>query len=176
MDEIVIVEYDPRWPEMFEQEAARIRQTLDAGLITGIEHFGSTAVPGLAAKPVIDMLVGVRSLEEAKRVAIEALAALGYAYWYDNPDKEHMFFVKGLPPNGPRSHHIHMVGPGSAFWERLLFRDYLRRHPEEARRYSKLKRDLAARLTQDREAYTDAKGEYVRAVTERAKSESLSGS
>jgi GrpB-like predicted nucleotidyltransferase (UPF0157 family) len=168
MDEIVLVEYDPRWPQLFAEEAARIRQALDDGLLTRIEHFGSTAVPGLTAKPIIDLLVGVRSLEEAKRVAIPELEVLGYAYWYDNPDQEHMFFVKGLPPNGPRSHHIHRVEPQRVFWERLLFRDYLRKYPEEAAQYHGLKQELAARFAADREAYTEAKGAYVRAVTERA--------
>jgi GrpB-like predicted nucleotidyltransferase (UPF0157 family) len=172
MDEIVIVAYDPRWPQLFEQEAARIRRALGDGLLTRIEHFGSTAVPGLAAKPVIDILVGVRSLEEARRIAIPALDTLGYAYWYDNPDQEHMFFVKGLPPNGPRSHHIHMVEPQSIFWERLLFRDYLRKHPEEAARYLALKREMAVYFMEDREAYTDAKGEYIHTVTAKAKTES----
>jgi GrpB-like predicted nucleotidyltransferase (UPF0157 family) len=166
LDEILITEYDPRWPGLFTQEATCVRSVLPADLVTRIEHFGSTAVPGLAAKPVIDLLVGVRSLTEAKRYAIDSLVALGYAYWDTDPDPNHMFFVKGLPPNGPRSHHIHMVEPDSPYWQRLLFRDYLRRDPDEAERYHILKRELAARFAEDREAYTEAKGDYIRRVTE----------
>lgn len=113
MDEISLVEYDPRWPEQFSQEAARVRAALGEGLIVAVEHFGSTSVPGLSAKPIIDMLVGVRSVAEAREKAVPILEGLGYAFWYDNPNPAHLFFVKGLPPNGPRTHHIHMVEPGT---------------------------------------------------------------
>ena len=177
MDEIALAEYDPRWPELFAAEAACVRAALGADLIVAVEHFGSTSVPGLSAKPVIDMLVGARSITEARVQAVPALEALGYAFWYDNPNTAHLFFVKGLPPNGPRTHHIHMVEPGTfrdpkneafLFWDRLLFRDYLRAHPEEARRYEAVKRDLAARFPEDREAYTSGKTEYVNRVMQKA--------
>ncbi len=171
MDEVIIVEYEPLWPVLFEQEATRLRQILAQKLLICIEHFGSTAVPGLAAKPVIDLLVGVHSLTLAKQVAVSQLEALGYSYWPDNPDPRRMFFVKGLPPNGPRTHHIHMVEPNSELWERLLFRDYLRQHLDEAQRYANLKRDLAQRFTTDREAYTSGKAEYVQSVMQRARQE-----
>lgn len=139
MDEVVITEYNPNWVFLFEQESARIQAILGGNLITRIEHFGSTAVPGLAAKPIIDLLVGVRSLAEAKQVAVSQLEQLGYVYWLDNPDPQRMFFVKGLPPNSPRTHHIHMVEPDSPLWKRLIFRDYLCNHPDEAERYTRLK-------------------------------------
>ncbi|MBV9850914.1 MAG: GrpB family protein [Armatimonadetes bacterium] len=179
MDEIEIVSYDPRWPALFVAEAARIHAAV-GGQLVALEHFGSTAVPGLSAKPVIDILVAVRSLVQARQEAVPALEALGYSYWRDNPDPHHMFFVKGLPPHGPRTHHVHLVEVGSpdarltgedTFRDRLLFRDYLRAHPEEARRYEALKRDLAARFTTDREAYTDSKTDYVRSVMVRARRE-----
>lgn len=173
MDEIVIQEYDPRWPERFQEEAERLRAVLGESVVR-TEHFGSTSVPGLAAKPVIDLLIGVRSLEEAKQ-AIPLLEAMGYAYWSEDTTPGRMFFVKGLPPNGPRSHHIHMVEPQHLFWERLLFRDYLRAHPDEARRYAALKQELAERFPTDREAYTDAKTDYIRTVTEKAKQENTGG-
>ena len=82
-----------------------------------------------------------------------------------------MFFVKGLPPNGPRTHYIHMVEPNSELWEHLLFRDYLRKHPDEAQRYAYLKRDLARRFATDREAYTSGKAEYVQSVIQKARQE-----
>ena len=178
MDQIALVEYDPRWPERFAAEAARVRAALSEGLVVAIEHFGSTAVPGLSAKPIIDIIVGVRSVAEARERAVPALEALGYAFWYDNPEPGHLFFVKGLPPNGPRTHHVHMMEPetfrdpknaGLLFWDRLLFRDYLRAHPEEAQRYEAVKRDLAQRFPEDREAYTDGKTEYVSTVMQKAR-------
>lgn len=164
MDEVFLVEYNPNWPLLFEQEAARLREVLDGDFITHIEHFGSTAVPGLAAKPIIDILVGVRSLAEAEQVAVPLLENLGYAYWFDNPDPQRMFFVKGLPPNSPRTHHIHMVEPNSVVWERLEFRDYLCKHSDEAARYAQLKYQLAQRFFNDREAYTPGKAKYIESV------------
>ncbi len=180
MDEIAIVDYDPRWPQIFAEAAARIRGAVGSDLVISVEHFGSTAVPGLSAKPVIDMLVAVRSLSEARERAVPALEALNYSYWRDDPAPDRLFLVKGLPPNGPRTHHIHIVEPGASsdprlgmftFCDRLLFRDYLRAHSEEARCYEELKRGLAAQFPQDREAYTDGKTDYVYSVMEKARQE-----
>lgn len=169
MDEIIIVEYNPVWQLLFQEETERIHKVLDKTLVTRIEHFGSTAVPGLAAKPIIDLLIGVQSLSIAKQIAVYPLESLGYAYWHDNPDPQRMFFVKGLPPNSPRTHHIHMVEPDSILWSRLLFRDYLRQYPDEAKNYARLKRQLANRFTSDREAYTQGKTEYIQSVMQKAK-------
>lgn len=168
MDDVVLVPYDEQWPRLFAQEAAHVHYLLGA-LVTRIEHIGSTAVPGLDAKPIIDLLVGVRALDEAKQQAVPVLEAVGYSYWRDNPNGERMFLVRGLPPNGPRTHHIHMVEPASESWERVLFRDYLRGHPDEAQRYARLKHELAVQFPLDREAYTDGKGEYIAAVLAKAR-------
>jgi GrpB-like predicted nucleotidyltransferase (UPF0157 family) len=169
MDEVIIVEYNPAWQLLFQEEATRIRNVLNGIEITRIEHFGSTAVPGLAAKPIIDLLIGVESFSIAKQIVISPLKSLGYAYWRDNPDPQRLFFVKGLPPNSPRTHHIHMVEPNSILWERLLFRDYLCQHPDEAESYAQLKRQLARRFSSDREAYTQGKTEYIQSIMEKAK-------
>ena len=169
MDKIVITPYNPDWKLLYQQEVASIRQVLSDNSITRIEHFGSTSVPGLAAKPIIDLLIGVISLEEARKSVVSSLESLGYAYWKDNPDCQRMFLVKGLPPNSPRTHHIHMVEPDSILWERLLFRDYLRQHPNEAIKYSQLKYQLAQRFEMDREAYTQGKTEYIQSVMKKAK-------
>jgi GrpB-like predicted nucleotidyltransferase (UPF0157 family) len=96
MDEVEIVDYDPRWPLMFDEEAGRLRAVLDPSLIVGLEHFGSTAIPGLSAKPIIDILIAVRSLAAAQATFVEALRNLDYVYWADNPKKDRMFFVKGM--------------------------------------------------------------------------------
>ncbi len=173
MDEINIVEYDPLWQTLFEEEAARIWQVLGNDLVIEIEHIGSTAIPGMAAKPVIDIMVGVHSLVDAKST-IPALESLGYVYWRENPDPGRMFFVKGMPPYGKqRTHHVHIVETDGEFWQRQLFRDYLKAHPEEAKRYEALKRDLAASFRSDRQAYTNGKNDYIRAVMAKAQCEEI---
>ncbi len=165
MDEVELVSHDPAWSAMYEAEAERLRAALPEGLVLKMEHFGSTAVAGLLAKPVIDILVAVSSVEEARELAVAPLDALGYAFWADNPRRDRLFFVKGLPPRAPRrTHHVHMIEPSAAMWDMLLFRDILRADPEEAARYAALKRELAAQHRQDREAYTEAKAAYVAAV------------
>ncbi len=165
MDDIEIVAYDPAWPAMFEAEAARLRATLDGKLIVGLEHFGSTAIPGLAAKAVIDILIAVRSLVQARGSFIDPLRQLGYVFWADNPRTDRLFFVKGMPPYGERrTHHVHVTEPEGELWRRLLFRDYLRANPGAARRYERLKRELARRFRSDREAYTNAKSAFVEEI------------
>src|SRR5471032_2859628 len=169
MDEVEIVDYDPRWPVLFDEEARRLREVLDPSLVVGLEHFGSTAIPGLPAKPIVDILVAVRSLVAAQGTFVEALRGLEYVYWADNPKKDRMFFVKGMPPFGSkRSHHVHVTEPQGEMWQRLAFRDYLRAHPEEAETYLRLKRRLAAEHQTNREAYTGAKSAYVESVMRKA--------
>jgi GrpB-like predicted nucleotidyltransferase (UPF0157 family) len=169
MDEVEIVDYDPRWPLLFDEEAKRLCAVLDPSLIVGLEHFGSTAIPGLPAKPILDILIAVRSLAAARATFVEALRKLDYVYWADNPKKDRMFFVKGMPPFGSkRSHHVHVTEPHGEMWQRLAFRDYLRAHPGEAETYERLKRRLAAEHSTDREAYTDAKSAYVESVMRKA--------
>ncbi len=169
MDDVELVAYDPDWPRQFAAESRRLRTVLDPALVIGIEHFGSTAVPGLIAKPIIDILIAVHSLERAKSDAVAPIRSLGYAYWEDNPKADRMFFVKGMPPYGARrTHHVHITEPDGEMWQRrLAFRDYLRAHPDEAERYAALKRDLAKRYAADREEYTVAKTDYVEAVHRR---------
>ncbi len=101
---------------------------------------------------------------------MEPLDALGYAFWADNPRRDRLFFVKGLPPRAPRrTHHVHMIEPSAEMWDLLLVRDILRADPEEAARYAALKRELAVRHREDREAYTDAKAGYVAALLAKAR-------
>lgn len=168
MDEIEIVEYNPDWVNMFAAEAESICSALGKYLTVEIEHIGSTAVPGLAAKPVIDIMLGVACISDAEST-VQPLEDLGYIYWRDNPNPERMFFVKGMPPYGKkRTHHVHVVEINGEFWQRRLFRDYLRMYGEEAQRYEILKRDLALRYRHDREAYTQGKSDFVRQVMEKA--------
>ncbi len=169
MDDVHLVDYDVRWPARYAIEAARVLAALPGGLVLATEHFGSTAIPGMVAKPVIDILIAVRSLPQARTVAVPVMEALNYAFWMDNPRRDRLFFVKGLPPAAPhRTHHVHMTELDGDMWHRLLFRDYLRSNPDEAARYAALKRDLAARHAADREAYTAAKAAYVDEVMTKA--------
>jgi len=101
---------------------------------------------------------------------VRPLEAIDYAFWSDNPQRDRLFFVKGLPPAAPhRTHHVHITELGSDMWERLLFRDYLRAHPDEASRYGNLKLGLMARFRDDREAYTAAKSSYLDEVMAKAR-------
>jgi GrpB-like predicted nucleotidyltransferase (UPF0157 family) len=119
----------------------------------------------MSAKPVIDILVAVTSLDAARSSAIVPLESLGYAYWHDDPRDDRMFFVKGLPPLAPRrTHHVHLTEWRGEMWVNLAFRDYLRSQRDVAERYARLKQDLASRFRTDREAYTDAKAKFVAEV------------
>jgi GrpB-like predicted nucleotidyltransferase (UPF0157 family) len=159
---VEIVPYDPSWPVRFEEEEKALRQALAAWLVGPIEHIGSTAVPGLAAKPVIDIMAGVATLD-ASRPAIAALVGLGYCYAPYRADSEHWFCK---PSPAFRTHHLHLIPIGSPRWrESLAFRDYLRSHSEIAGEYEDLKRRLAVEHHFDREAYTEAKGTFVARIT-----------
>lgn len=168
-EHIAVVPYSPRWPEIFLAEVASLRAILPARLVLRIEHIGSTAVPGLAAKPIIDVLVGVTDLAEARRVIVPLLAAQGYEYLWrpthgDDGPPWYAWFIKRDPTTGARTHHVHMVETGPAFaehWERLLFRDYLIAHPDVAQQYGDLKQRLAATYPRDRAAYTRAKSDFI---------------
>jgi len=173
-DEIEIVPYDLAWPALYEAEAPRVRAALPADVVIAIEHFGSTAIPGLAAKPVIDILVAVCSIEEARGRAVAPLTALGYAFWADNPKRDRLFFVKGLPPAPHRTHHVHMTETKGEMWQHRLFRDYLRRDAAARDAYLALKLDLARRFPLDREAYTRGKQDFVDNIMARARVENFS--
>lgn len=177
MDEIELVPPDPDWPKRFEEEAARLRAILPADLPVVLEHIGSTAVPGLPAKPIIDILALVADLASAEARLVAPLKAAGYAFRDQNPDTDRLFFVKGLPPAAPRrTHHLHiMEAGGHGALRHIAFRDYLRDHPDEAARYAALKLDLARRYRHDREAYTAAKGAYIEGVLDLAIAEADPG-
>lgn len=160
-DPIVLVPPDTRWPTLFTVERDAIAAALAPWLAGAPEHIGSTAVPGLPAKPIIDIMAPVVSLA-ASHGAIAAAAGLQYAYFAYQADRMHWFCKPG-PAN--RTHHLHLVPLGSMLWrERLAFRDALRADTTLRDAYADLKRRLAAAHAQDREAYTDAKGPFVAAV------------
>lgn len=162
---IEVVPYDPRWPAAFERERALLEATLALWLVGPPEHIGSTAVPGLAAKPVIDIMAPVTSIA-ASYPAIDAARALGYQYFPYKSEVMH-WFCKPSPEH--RTHHLHLVPMGSSLWrERLAFRDALRANAGVRDAYATLKRTLAARHCLDREAYTDAKTPFIERVLQSA--------
>jgi GrpB-like predicted nucleotidyltransferase (UPF0157 family) len=158
--------YDPKWPKLAESEIHKICKFIPKEYILDIQHVGSTAVPGLSAKPIIDIQIAVNSLDEMKLIAVPILEKLGYVYWFENPDSTRMFFVKGMPPYGnKRSHHVHIVLQDSHHWkDKLAFRNYLREHPQAAKEYENLKNTLAENHRFDREKYTDAKEGFIRRI------------
>lgn len=158
---VIVLPYDPVWPQRFRQERA-ILDALFRGCAASIEHIGSTAVPGLGAKPVIDVMVGVARLEDAER-RVGALEREGYEYvpGYEREIPGRRYFRK--PRVGVRAFHLHCVVEGSEIWVRhLAFRDALRAQPELAAAYYALKCELAARCGKDE--YTEAKGPFIEAV------------
>jgi GrpB-like predicted nucleotidyltransferase (UPF0157 family) len=158
---IEIAEYDVHWPRMFKIEREVLTEVLSPWLAGPIEHVGSTAVPGLSAKPVLDIMAAVESLE-ASRDAIAALRTIDYHYAPYRPDVMHWFCK---PSPAMRTHHLHLVPHGSPLWvERIAFRDCLRSDPALAREYAALKKHLADVHRMDREAYTEAKAPFISAA------------
>ena len=166
-DRVDLVPYDPSWPAGYEAEARAIRTAL-AGLSDfELVHFGSTAIPGLAAKPIIDIML-ISADRSGWPALIEPIKGLGYVFWAENPRRDRLFFVKGMPPFGARrTHHLHVRTPEDARVA-LVFCDHLRRYPDEAARYAVLKAELAARYPTDRDAYTEGKARYVDDIVRKA--------
>jgi len=162
-----IVPHDPAWAALFEEEAAVLRATIGEWITGGVHHVGSTAVPGLSAKPIIDIAVGVKSLE-ASRPCIRLLREVGYLYSPYRGDVMHWFCK---PDPARRTHHLHLIPTGSSrLAEEIALRDYLTAHRDSASEYGALKTRLAAQHLDDREAYTRAKAAFVETLTSRARS------
>jgi len=161
---VEIAEYDALWPRLFQERGERLRRAL-GDVALRIDHIGSTSIPGLAAKPIVDIQISVAALEPLA-VFFEPLEALGYVFRADNLERTKRYF-RETP--GTRREHIHVRKSGS--WGEqfaLLFRDYMRAHPDEAAQYAHLKRDLAKRYRHDRHGYTEAKGPFIWSVMQRA--------
>jgi GrpB-like predicted nucleotidyltransferase (UPF0157 family) len=162
---IVVTEYDKEWPALFEQIARPVRNAV-ADLGAEVEHIGSTSVPGLAAKPVIDLDVVVRSAADVP-IAIDRLRSLGYVYQGDKGIRGREAF---LWSPGARRHHLYVVVAGNQpHADHIRFRDYLRRHPEVAREYAVLKQSLAKQHGSDQIGYTEAKTDFVVGVLRSAR-------
>lgn len=161
-DDVFVVDYDPAWPERFERERGLIAGAL-GDLALGIEHIGSTAVPGCAAKPVIDIMIGLRALAEGDR-CVAPLEAIGFEFRGDGGIEEHLYFRRGMP----RTHHLHMVERDGSYWVgHLAFRDLLRSSSQLTQEYGELKKRLAAAYRTQRVEYTEAKTPFIEAALSR---------
>src|SRR5918996_855966 len=155
MRKVEVVPHDPRWRDAFEAEAEQVAAALGENVVA-VHHIGSTAIPNIYAKPIVDLLVVVRDIAEVDGRS-SAMESLGYEVMGEYGIPGRRYFRKDNQ-EGIRTHHIHAFEAGSAEAERhLAFRDYMTAHPSEAQRYSDLKRKLADEHTQDIEAYMDGK-------------------
>ncbi|MEI9811782.1 MAG: GrpB family protein [Acidobacteriota bacterium] len=151
--EVRLLEAHAEWASMFEHERRAIAEAVGDALTIQIEHVGSTAIPGVPAKPILDIAIGVRDYEAA-RVSVAPMERLGYEYRGEHGIAERLYFVKG----DPRTHHVHMVERDSEKWTSMVgFRDALRANPRLAREYAQQKAILAAQFAANREAYQAAK-------------------
>ncbi len=175
-ERVEVEPFNPKWTQLFRAEKEHLLSCLPDSLIRRIEHFGSTAVEGLAAKPIIDMLVEVASLDLTRKEIVPILESQGYDYFWrptfgDSTPPFYTWFIK-RDTQGRRTHHIHMVENTKEFaehWDRLLFRDYLRRHKESAMEYESLKYCLAQKLHDSRVEYTEAKTHFIQRITQLAR-------
>ncbi|GGD82834.1 GrpB family protein [Paenibacillus nasutitermitis] len=163
--EVTIAEYNPGWVAQFEQEQAKLQAVLPDKSIV-IEHIGSTSVEGLPSKPILDIAIGVHDLEEADAF-ITPLGELDYEYVPKADFPNRKFFRKGKWRRG--THHLHVYELGSEEWNNnLLFRNYLRNHPEKVQEYARLKRQLASLHADDRETYTKLKAPFIHSILDLA--------
>jgi GrpB-like predicted nucleotidyltransferase (UPF0157 family) len=151
--------YTTEWQRLFDEERTRL-QSCVGRFVLDIQHIGSTAIPGIVAKPILDISVAVANFEEAQ-VCIEPIERLGYIYRGEYGIPRRHYFVRGEP----RTHHLHMVEIASAGWkENLFFRDYLREHPEAAADYARTKIRLAKYLRSERQDYQSEKGMFIQQI------------
>jgi GrpB-like predicted nucleotidyltransferase (UPF0157 family) len=167
---IVIAPYDEKWPLVFDAEKARLDSAL-GGHALSIQHIGSTSVPGLGAKPIIDIMIAVRTLEESDQFCIQPIVALGYEYVKEfEQETPHRRYFRKSSADGIRTHHIHMVVINSEWWgNHLLFRDYLRANAESRRAYEAHKRQLAEREWNTGSDYAEAKTDFILRTMESAR-------
>ncbi|HNX59304.1 MAG TPA: GrpB family protein [Spirochaetota bacterium] len=167
---IILTPHNPEWRFSFDREKSALLEGLDPLRPLRIEHIGSTAVRGIAAKPTIDILIAIPDDPASVQTFQDKMMIMGYVKTEEQ--KKHQMFVKGYTPEGlaDESFHVHM-GPLSLdwLWDRVYFRDYLNEFPEVAAEYESLKMRLAEKFRNDREAYTDGKGDFIRRITDAAK-------
>jgi GrpB-like predicted nucleotidyltransferase (UPF0157 family) len=173
-EHIDLVPHDPAWTGRYADLEMLLSRSLPVGLVTRMAHIGSTAIPGLWAKPIIDVQVEVITLDRVRREAVPIMCDLGFEYiWRPTMGEKAPFYAWFIQRNakGERTAHIHMVEPDAASEDRLLFRDFLRMHSEEALQYEALKHRLRTAHPDDRAAYTQGKTAYIAAIVQRARAQ-----
>jgi GrpB-like predicted nucleotidyltransferase (UPF0157 family) len=162
---IELIDYDPTWPARFVEQKTRLTMILNPWLAGEIEHIGSTSVPGLRSKPIVDILASVQSLA-ASRAAMPILGEDGWLFWPDDPNQDYrLWFLRPNPT--ARTHHLQIIQHDHpSFRALIVFRDVLRRDVKARAAYSALKADLANEHQSDRNAYSNAKTEFVQAILE----------
>jgi len=170
---IIIVDYNPRWPELASIESGNILAAVGNDIAVSIEHIGSTAVPGLCAKPTIDFLLEIPQLTNCDSL-IKQLQGIDY-HFIPKPENPppHMMFAKGYSASGitGQTFHIHVRHPGD--WDEIVFRDYLLKNQKALDEYARLKRELADKFKNDREKYTDSKAGFIEKATRIARNQEI---
>lgn len=162
---VILKRHRDSWGKDFEREKESLQELL-GDIVADIQHIGSTAIPNLSAKPIIDILVGIRSWFDITKVR-KLLENAGYEYRENGSTDEKVLFAKGAKEK--RTHYIHITEVGSSVWQNdLSFRDYLLAYPKEVSRYEKLKQELAAKHAENRELYTKGKSDYIKSVLTKA--------
>lgn len=175
-ERIAVVPYDPEWPARYAELELRLKRLLPKNLVQRIAHIGSTAVPGLSAKPIIDVQVEVNDLAEVRERVVPMMEEEGYEFiWRPSIGESAPFYAWFIKRDdkGERTEHIHIVAPDHVSAERIIFRDLLRRFPEEAAAYEVLKNTLSKRFSKDRAAYTAGKTEFIQALLRKGRASGL---
>ena len=168
---VILSEYKPAWKKNYLKERVVVVRAVGSHSIVRINHIGSTAVPGLIAKPTIDILVEIKDgTDTAKLIADMQLAKYRYLEQPKNPPP-HMMFIKGYTPEGFKGQVFHVHVRYSGDWDELYFRDYLLAHPETAEEYGRLKLEQKHKYEHDRDAYTYAKTDFIKRITGLARAE-----
>lgn len=169
--EVILVGFDPNWAIKFKEEKKAIVERLEESIVS-IDHIGSTAIPNIVAKPVIDILIGIKSLDQSEKIS-STMKELGYEYveQIESHFPERRLFFKPPTSKGKRQFNVHIWEHQSTGWkEMLLFRDYLLSHPESAKEYEFVKKYLAKRFPNNETAYSIGKEGYMQVILRRAKS------
>lgn len=175
-ERIAVVPYDPEWPQRYAALEQRLKKLLPKNLVQRIAHIGSTAVPGLSAKPIIDVQVEVNDMEEVRERVVPMLEGEGYEFiWRPSIGESEPYYAWFIRRNekGERTEHIHIVAPDHNSAGRIIFRDLLRRHPEEAAAYETLKTSLAKKHAKDRVAYTQGKTAFIQDILRKGRDGTL---
>lgn len=168
---VTLSDWQPDWPAQAAAEAGWLKRQWPQFFGGRIEHFGSTAIPGMPAKPIIDLLVEVTDLNLIRDQAAPLMSAHGYQLFWrpavrGEQQIDYLWFIK-RNADGKRSHHLHMLTPDSKHWQKLAFCQYLQQHPAEALHYAELKRTAAQRFAHDRLAYNREKAHYIQQLSAR---------